>query len=293
MRYVVGYAPDSGGRAALCLARLFATSDAIQFTVCMVTPSTWGYPSPARVDAEYAGFLKEIATKELEAAKQLLGEDANADYVVRPARSSAEGLLELIADLDAKLAILGSGRSGPLGRLALGSVTDALLHSSPVPVGLAPRGYRPPLQTRLSRVTCGYLDRELSGPVLAAAAELALRHGVPLRLLTAVIRDRQMYPSGVGYRSEAMVAQQWRTDAEKAQQQAIADLPSGLSATGELAEGDNWEDALDAAPWQDGEVLVIGSSRRGRGSQIFIGVNASKILRNSPVPVVVVSGARS
>jgi len=290
VRYVVGYSPDSGGRAALALARVFATSEAVQFTVCTITPATWGYPSPARVDAEYAEFLRSRAAEALEEAKQFLGEGVNAEYLARSARSAAEGLLDIIADLDASLVILGSGRGGPLGRLAVGSVTNSLLHSSPVPVALAPRGYHPSSSTRLTRVTCGYLDPERSAPTLAAACTLAVRHGVPLRLLTAIVRDRQMYPPLVGWRSEAIVEQQWREQARAAQQRALAELPAGLVATAELVEGEQWEDAFDATGWEEGEVLVIGSSRLGGGSRIFLGSNASKVVRSSPVPTVVVTG---
>ena len=38
--------------------------------------------------------------------------------------------------------VLGSSTAGVFGRVALGSVTDRLLHSSPVPLALATRGFR-------------------------------------------------------------------------------------------------------------------------------------------------------
>jgi len=143
---------------------------------------------------------------------------------------------------------------------------------------------------RLERITCGYIGPGHSEATVAAATELALRHAVPLRLVTGVIRDRQMYPSLVGYDAERLVEQQWRSDAEHALRQARAELPEGLESTYELVEGARWDDALDALHWEDGEVLVIGSSRLGVG-RIFLGTNASKIARNAPVPTVVVPGA--
>ncbi len=121
------------------------------------------------------------------------------------------------------------------------------------------------------------------------ATTLAQRHGVPLRLVTWAVRDRQMYPSLVGLRSESLVEQEWRTEAEAAQQAALAELPEGLTATAELARGTNWDDALDAVHWDDGEILVIGSSRLGLG-RIFLGTNANKIVRLSPVPTVLAPG---
>ena len=43
--------------------------------------------------------------------------------------------------------------------------------------------------------------------------------------------------------------------------------------------------------WEDGEVLVVGSSAIGPVARVFLGSRASKIVRNSPVPVVVVPRA--
>ena len=40
--------------------------------------------------------------------------------------------------------------------------------------------------------------------------------------------------------------------------------------------------------WQDGDVLVVGSSPTGLLSRVFIGTNATRIVRHSPVPAVVV-----
>lgn len=291
MIYLVAFTPDSGGRAALAVGKLLATSDGVRLAVCTFTPTTWGYPSPARVDVEYAQFLDTYAAKTLDEARQFLGDGVDADYVARAARSPREGILDLADELGAALVVLGSARGGALGRFAVGSVTDHLLHGAPVPVALAPRGYRPTRGATLRRVTCGFVSTEYSAAALATATELALRHGVPLRLLTGVVRDRQMYPSLVGWQSERQVEEQWRADLAKEQSQALAGLPPELAATtAEIVEGGHWDDALDAAHWEDGEVLVIGSGRLGVG-RIFLGSNASKILRSSPVPTVVAPGS--
>jgi nucleotide-binding universal stress UspA family protein len=280
----VAYSADSGGRAALALGRLFAGPAPL--AVCTVTPTTWGYPSAAKVDAEYADFLREHAARALDEARGLLGDDVDAEFLARAARSPSDGILELVEELGARLVVLGSSRGGPLGRFAVGSVTNKLLHGAPAPVALAPRGYRPARRTRLQRVSCGFVDAAYSAAAVATAVELAERHKVPLRLVTGVVRDRQMYPPLVGVRSERLVEQQWRDEAAGAQQRALAGLPAGVPATAEIVAGETWEDALDSVHWEDGEVLVIGSSRLGVG-RIFLGSNASKIVRGSPVPTIV------
>lgn len=286
MKYVVAYSADSGGRAALDVARLFAAPN-LTLTVCTITPATWGYPSMAAVDAEYAEFLRAHAAKALDDARAQLGDDVDAEYLARAARSPTDGLLELVAELDAGMVILGSARGGPLGRFAMGSVTSSLLHAAPVPVALAPRHYRSGRRTRVSRVSCGYIGPGPSEATLAAATDLALRHDVPLRLITGVVRDRQMYPSLVGYDAERQVQEQWRSEAEHGL--ALAMDQVSVEVTAEIVTGPGWDDALDAVHWEEGEVLVIGSSRLGIG-RIFLGTNASKIVRSAPVPTLVVPG---
>jgi nucleotide-binding universal stress UspA family protein len=286
--YLVAYSADSGGRGALAVGRLLGSSGGVRLLVCTIVPETWGYPSMARVDAEYAEFLDTYASKALDEARAALGDSVDAEYRAHAAGSPTEGLLELAAESEVSMVILGSSRSGPVGRFAVGSVTNSLLHSAPVPVALAPRGYRTSRQAQLRRVTCGYVGTSRSAGTLGAAKALAARHGVSLRLITAVVRDRQMYPPLVGWQSERLVEEQWRSEAREAQQQALAGLAGEIEVSAAIVDGANWDDALDSVEWEDGEILVIGSSRLGAGERIFLGANASKIVRSSPVPVVVV-----
>jgi nucleotide-binding universal stress UspA family protein len=51
-----------------------------------------------------------------------------------------------------------------------------------------------------------------------------------------------------------------------------------------LGEGGTWSDALHDVSWGAGELLIVGTSS-GPMSRIFLGSHANKIVRNSPVPV--------
>ena len=55
-----------------------------------------------------------------------------------------------------------------------------------------------------------------------------------------------------------------------------------------VATGRDWAEALGRLDWHDGDVLVVGSSPSGLLSRVFIGTNATRIVRHSPVPAVVV-----
>ena len=80
---------------------------------------------------------------------------------------------------------------------------------------------------------------------------------MPLRLITLVVRDRQMYPSQVGYSAERLVAEQWRAQAEEAQKSALATLPDDVTVEAGVVSGRNWEEAPRLAP--------LGGRRSARG----------------------------
>ncbi len=288
MNYLVALSADRGGREALALGRMLSRTGDVDLTVCVVIPERWGHPSPARVDAEYAAFLKQHADEVIAEARDFLG-GASAEYISVSAPSATEGITSAAAERDSSLVILGSARHGPTGRFTVGGATNEMLHSSPVPVVLSPRGYRPSSEAKLRRVTCAYAGTTRSRTAFDAATQLSRRHGVPLRLTTLVVRDRQMYPSNVGYHAERMVAEQWREQAVEAQERALAAMPEGIeSVEAGVVGGEDWEDALDSLSWEEGEILVVGSSKLGAAARVFLGSNATKIVRHSPVPTLVI-----
>jgi nucleotide-binding universal stress UspA family protein len=58
-----------------------------------------------------------------------------------------------------------------------------------------------------------------------------------------------------------------------------------------IGHGESWDEALEDVEWEEGDVLVVGSSSSGPIARVFLGSRASRIVRNSPVPVVVVPRA--
>jgi len=58
----------------------------------------------------------------------------------------------------------------------------------------------------------------------------------------------------------------------------------------QVVSGNGWDQALDDADWIDGEVLALGTSPRGEIARVFLGSRGTKIMRYSPVPVLVLPG---
>ena len=142
-------------------------------------------------------------------------------------------------------------------------------------------------RTKLSRISCAFAGASNSSRTPHAAAELCATLKVPLRLVTFVVRDQQMYPSGVGYHAENMVANQWRSQAQQAQKKIIAQLPPKPPVTAAIADGKTWKAAFNSVPWKDGEMIAVGSSSLGPLLRVFLGSNAAKIVHNASVPCIV------
>jgi nucleotide-binding universal stress UspA family protein len=279
MTLVVGFAPDGRGRGVLHLAAMLARSGGEEVVVCAVIPAPWP-PSPARVDAEYRAELERVAREALDRARERLPEDIPARYVVHHARSAPAGLLEVAEEHDASVIVTG----------AVGSTTGRLLYTSPRPVAIAPRGFRARPDARVTRVTAAFAGA--ADDLVVAAAAVAARVGATLRIASFAVRSRPPYTSGVGRVADDAMLTDWVREidaAARATLDAVGHLPAvprELEAV--VGYGESWEEALEDIEWQEGDVLVVGSSSAGPLARVFLGSRATKIVRHSPVPTVVV-----
>ena len=289
MTMVVGIAPDGRGRAALHLAGMLARSGGDDVLLCAVVPLPWP-PSPARVDAEYRAHLDRMANEALEQARTRLPEHLAARSLVHHARSTPAGLVQAAEQHDASLIVVGSSSAGGFGHVSLGSVSDRLLHSSPVSVALSPRGHRCKPDSRVERVTAAFGGAEGADDLVVGAAGVAAHVGASLRVASFAVRSRPPYTSGSS--PEQAIIKQWVQEIEAASRailERIGDLPAvPRELETVVGYGENWDEALEDVEWRDGDVLVVGSSAVGPIARVFLGARASKIVRHSPVPVVVV-----
>lgn len=296
MTMIVGYASDERGKAALHLAAMLARSANDDLIVCTVVPAPWT-PGMARVDAEYHEYLAQTADQALERARGFMPSDVPAAYVRHSARSAPAGLLELADHHDARLIVLGSSSAGVFGHIALGSVTDRLLHSSHVSLALATRGFRCPPDARVSRVTAAFGGTASAENLVLAAAAVGGDVGASLRIATFAVWSRPAFTTRLGTEPEDLVMQEWRAELDKTVNATLAQikhLRSGpRSVETVIGAGATWDEAIDEVGWDPGDVLVVGSSELGPVARVFLGSRASKILRHSPVPVIVVPRHRA
>jgi len=291
MTIAVGFAPDGRGTGALHLAAMLGRSAGEDLVVCSVVPEPWP-PGVARVDAEYQAYLAQTAHEALDHARERLPGGVEALFIIHHARSAPAGILEVADEHGADLIVAGSSTAGHHGHVALGSTTDRLLHSAHVPVAVATRGFRCPPDCRIARVTAAYGGSHHAEDLVVGAAGVAARMGASLRIVSFAVRSHPPYTSGVGTSGEQSVLREWAAEIEAAARGAIEHARSLPAAPGEIevviGHGRNWDEALEDVEWEPGDVLVVGSSAIGPLARVFVGSRASKIVRHSPVPVVVV-----
>ena len=106
MTVVVGYLAGKSGNAALHLAASAARTLRTSLTVATVVPKPWTFPSPARVDAEYAAWADQLAadsTREAQRELVSIGQSLQISYHSHAHRSVSGGLTDVVSELNADL----------------------------------------------------------------------------------------------------------------------------------------------------------------------------------------------
>ncbi len=275
MRYVVGYTADERGHDAVCLAVALARRQDATLDLVLVTPEHSLFAGTYPPDKGFDSLLSEQMTEWMDEGLALVPDDVTARGVVVRADSNAEGLIQAAEDTEASLIVIGASSRGLASRFSVGNVARSLLHASPVPVALAPRGYR--RTDPVTRLTCAVGRRAGADAVVSVAVSSARRRALPLRLVSLIALDAgQPDPGGA------------EDEANRRLAEAASSLAAGGRVSVETARGASVEEAIESMAWDEGEVLLVGSSRLAQHARIFLGSTAAKILRTLTIPMVVV-----
>ncbi|MFL6151953.1 MAG: universal stress protein [Ornithinibacter sp.] len=297
MSIVVAYTAQDSGTSALDLASVLSVSidEPLVVVVVVTTPHAAG--APEFIDGNYLGPLEAWGQSVLDEARAGLPPGITATFEVRVASSIPAGVLDVAADVDASAVVLGSSSKGPLGRISFGSVTDRLAHSAPLPVLLAPQGYRRAPGSSIRRVSIGVAGSAGVAHVAAVGAEVARAAGASLRTVSFAVRPPKRLFGSVEESADDLVVEQWVDRTKDALRAGIGDgdpaLAERLARTLVVGEGLSWRKAIEDVEWHDGDLLVIGPSSSAPAARLFLGSRASKIVRSAPVPVLLVPAPHS
>ncbi|RBP64212.1 nucleotide-binding universal stress UspA family protein [Brevibacterium sanguinis] len=279
-RLVVGYIATDRGRDAIALAISIARSIDVELVVTIVRPESSTLNAANAIPADGSGIVGQQLEDWLDEALALIPEDLRARGVIHASANESKGLME-VAEAEGAAAIVIGARAATLMRqFRIGTVASALLHSSPVPVVLAPSG-RSDIGP-ITRVTALFGARPGATALIGTAVKAALELDVDLRLLSLIEND------GLAEDEVAEITEFTEEYGGAVLAKRAADLFETGRAVVKSQAGADIEEAAESVDWKPGDLAFIGSSRLGRGGKVVIGARARRLLRVLPVPVVVV-----
>ncbi|MGK2867374.1 MAG: universal stress protein [Mycobacterium sp.] len=282
MHLTVGYLATRTGDDGVALAATLARTFGADVDVVLVVREEFPDGHPGR--GQYQEFLLERGQEWIaKAVSNLTGVAKSVNANVLVGESFAETLLQFAEEHASDLIVVGGARDGFFGGHVIGPVSSALLHSSTIPVALAPRGYADDAPDHIAAVTAAVPSRPGDDNPLPFAITLASAANLPIRMVSLVSAENL---------AEAEDLKDLRTMQIDAAQENLAvaarALPESPDIESLVAEGMTLESALKKLNWDESDVLVVGSSRFAAPKRIFLGSTASRILAGTDAPVIVI-----
>ena len=201
-------------------------------------------------------------------------------------------ILRVAAGRQVDLTAMTTHGRGALGRWVFGSVADRVARSSPVPVLLVRPSEGEPRPVAIRRLVVPLDGSALAEEALPTAQALARRLSVPIHLIT-VIDMMRIIPVEVApvVAFDATVYEETLSQFDAGAAALLAEVSErlereGLHTTSEVAHGSPFMTIADAV--QDGDLIVMTSHGRSGVRRWLLGSVAEKLVREAPVPVVLV-----
>src|SRR4051812_26100519 len=282
MHLTVGYLATPTGDDGVALASALAKTFDAEVDVVLVVRQEMLDGHPGR--AEYQRLLVDNGEEWVSPAIGALGDrGVNASSTVLVGESFAESLIDFAEKTESDLIVIGGARDGIFGGHVIGSVTGALLHASPIPVALAPRGYHEDPPDTVTQVTAAVPTRPGDDNPLPFAITLASAANLPIRMVSLVSAENLADAESAKEVRQIQIAA-----AKENLLVAARALPDAPEIDSLVADGLTLESALKKLNWDDTDILVVGSSRFAAPRRIFLGSTAARILAGTDAPVIVV-----
>lgn len=263
-RVAVGFGGDEHSHDALALGIALARSARARLDLILIIRQDSAFKREYPPVGSVAGIIAEQAQQWVAEAEAVIPAEIRHHSHIRPAGSIAEGLVSAVQELDSDVLVTGSGIG--FGRIMTHPAVTALLHSSPVPVALAPSGYRP--STVITDVMAAISPTHPDHQVTRSSEAWSQQLGVGLTFVT--FEDKESTPA------------KQPSDTEVSSAGTAPPQPSRHI----LATGRTLRHAVGTVDWPPGGLLLIGSSPLARRRHIFLGMTAARVLSHLPIPMV-------
>jgi nucleotide-binding universal stress UspA family protein len=193
--------------------------------------------------------------------------------------SPARKLYEEASARQAELVVLGSSHGGEPGHTAPGKLLRRLVHGSPSPIAVAPRGYADEAIGLPRVIGVAFDDSPESHRALEFAARLATAASAALRVIT-------VYTGGAPVEEPQPGVVTQRALMQEALHRTVADLPSELRAEPRFLVGDVAH-VLAEQSELGVDLMVMGSRANGPVLSFWLGSVSEDLIRISPRPLVI------
>ncbi|MGJ9373679.1 universal stress protein [Nesterenkonia sp. CF4.4] len=262
-RVAVGFGGDERSHDALALGIALARAAGARLDLILIIRQDSAFKQEYPPVGSVVGIIAEQAQQWIAEAEEVIPAEIRHHSHIRPAGSIAEGLVSAVQELDSDVLVTGSGIG--FGRIMTHPAVTALLHSSPVPVALAPSGYRSKtvITDVLAAISPAHPDHQVSRSSESWSAQL----GASLTFVT--FEDKESSPARDDTGNESSVGP-----------------GSNQPSRHIFATGRTLRHAVDTVDWPPGGLLLIGSSPLARRRHIFLGMTAARVLSHLPIPMV-------
>lgn len=235
--------------------------------------SHYNFAAAARAEVEH---LEPLARRVRKAGLR-------CEIVVRPGLA-AEQILSCLHEREIDRVVMGTHSPGPIGKLLMGSVAEAVLRTAIVPVyivgpDVVEGNYRN-FATRT--ILCAVSGREASSVVAAFAADLAAQHNARL-ILEHVIRPQERVEFLAGRSIDQIEADLFSL--------VPVEFQGKIGVHAIVVSGDPTEELLYQGTAQQADLIVLSA----RGASAFAATTRNgvvyKVLAHSHCPVITLSPA--
>ncbi len=214
-------------------------------------------------------------------AQQVKDAGLECEVVVRPGLP-ADQILAFAREREIDRIVMGTHSPGPIGKLLVGSVAEAVLRTSNVPVFIVgPEVVDGSFRNFATRtILCAASLHEASGPVVAFAADLAHEHNARL-ILQHVIRPQD--------RSELLATHSLDEIETNLMHLVPLKVRNKIAVQTIVVPGDPTEELLYQSKTQQADLIVLGA----QGASAFAAITRHgvvyKVLAHAPCPVITMS----
>lgn len=214
-------------------------------------------------------------------AERVRAAGIRCEVVVRPGLA-ADQILSFMAERDIDRVVMGTHSPGPIGKLLVGSVAEAVLRTSKVPVYIVgPDVVEGSFRNFATRsILCAVSLQESSYVIASFAAELAAQHGARL-ILQHVIKPQERAQVLAGRTIDEI-----ETDLLSL---IPVELRGKIEAQAVVVPGDPTEELLYQGRAQQADLIVLGA----QGASAFAAITRHgvvyKVLAHAHCPVITLS----